>query len=339
LVLRVLALLLVVPLLSGCPLTGAREEAADDYVRSLASLLDTPVRLSPIPTVTAMPRMRERRLELTDLEMGVVDFLSLYGCELQVVVGERTSVLGRVAHPGTRMAYHVRFIEAARDCLPRIDSEGRAERVREAMEAKRESLPRALWNGIWATEEIQSFFTRTSGTLPPAPETADFRNAEAHAERILGIILALRRGHLGQDLSAVTNVYEHWQSRPLMGQLLRSAVALTARLQDATALIESRLRAEAVCSTGNNGYERFFRLHYLDGLAKRLRFVRNQQARLVPLFRQLVDAPGVRVPDAMTSFVRHNLESGAGNSVWSQLDEAVRDHVGAWNRLLIECGA
>ena len=334
---RVFAVLTVVLILSGCLLTGDREEAANHYVRELASLLDTEVHFSTIPTVTALPRMRERRLDLPDLEMGVVDFLSLYGCELQVVVGERTSVLGRVAHPGTRMEYHVRFIDAARDCLPKIDSEARSKTVRDAMKTKTESLPSALWNGIWATGEIQSFFTRTGGTLPPVLDAASFRQAQDHAARTLAMIRKLRRGETSGRLQRIGSVYEHWQSQPLMGQLLRSAVALTTRLEDATALIHERLGSATTCPDDGYVYREFFRSRYVDGLAERLRFVRQQQARLVPLFRRLIDAPGVAVPEGMTRFVRHNLEPADADSVWYRLDAAMLRHMVTWNRLIKEC--
>ena len=329
--------LIALLLLSGCPLTGEREQSANDYVRSLSSLLDVEASLSAIPTVRALPRMRQRRLELPDIEMGMVDFLSLYGCKLQVVVGERTSVLGRVAHPGTRMDYHLRFVDAARDCLPKIESSGRAEALRRAMETKKASVPEALWNGIWATSEIQEFFTRTGGTLPPRLRGQAFREARAHVERTLGLIRNLREGRLPEELERMSEVYEHWQSRPLMGQLLRSAEALATRLGDASAVIRRHLSSAGACSADGGAYRRFFRDRYLDGLAGRLRFVRLQRRRLVPAFRRLVDAPGAPVPEAMTPFIRRNLETASPDSVWHELDSAVRDHVAAWNELLRRC--
>lgn len=130
--------------LAGCWFTGEREHQAGAYVAALADSLAVAPQTSSIPTVEPLPRSRYRRQDLPELDMGLVDFLSLYGCDLQVVIGERTSTLGRVAPPGKRMAYHLRFLEAADDCLPKVESESRSKALEEARAARADSLPLAL---------------------------------------------------------------------------------------------------------------------------------------------------------------------------------------------------
>lgn len=325
-----------VVLLAGCPFTGDRETVATDYVNALAEAFDTVPDPSAIPTVKALPRKRERRLELPEIEMGLVDFLSLYGCELQVVVGERTSVLGRVAHPGTRLDYHIRFISAAEDCLPKIDSDSRAESVRSAAGAKRDSIPQALWNGIWGTSEMERFFSRSGGTLPPEPDPAAFRRAEAHLETILALIEGLEPGRIPDELAQLDRVYEHWQSRPLAGELLRSAEALRARLDDGTGLIRDHIQERPGCPAGTDAQQRLFRTHYLASLEPRLRLVRRHGRSLFARLHQLVHAPGAPIPDAMTPFIQRNLQPGP-DGVWHGLDQSINRHIDAWNQLFSQC--
>ncbi|MFP3442432.1 DUF3080 family protein, partial [Pantoea sp. SIMBA_133] len=81
------------------------------------------------PSASQLPRRRDRVLTMPELDMGMLDFLSLYGCELQYVVGEKNSVMGRVMQPLNRLRYEIRFIEAARDCLPDIEDEEFAEEL------------------------------------------------------------------------------------------------------------------------------------------------------------------------------------------------------------------
>lgn len=140
--------------LAGCWFTGEREHQAGDYVAALADSLAVAPQTSSIPTVEPLPRSRYRRQDLPELDMGLVDFLSLYGCDLQVVIGERTSTLGRVAPPGKRMAYHLRFLEAADDCLPKVESESRSKALEEARAARADGASEGCPGGIRA----QAFF-------------------------------------------------------------------------------------------------------------------------------------------------------------------------------------
>ena len=332
-----LIVLLSLVFLAGCPLTGSREEGAVHYVQTLARALERDPELSRIPIVTALPRKRDRALELPDIEMGVVDFLSLYGCELQLVVGERTSVLGRVADPGRRLDFHLRFISAAEDCLPKIDSETRAESIRKAVEIKRESVPEALWNGIWATSEMAGFVSRSGGTLPAAADSRTLQDASARIESVLAMVDALEPGEAPDALAQLNSVYQYWRERPLAGQVLRSAEALRSRLDDATGLLRQRLdQAAEPCARGIDGYRRLFRTQYLGAMAPRLGLIRNEGQQLFHRLHQLLHAPGASVPDAMAPFVRRNLQPGPG-SIWHGLDESIRRHIDAWNQLLSRC--
>ena len=323
--------------LTGCPLIGSHEEGAEHYVNGLARSLGLDPALSEIPVVTALPRKRDRRLELPDLEMGVVDFLSLYGCELQMVVGERTSVLGRVSHPGARLDFHLRFISAAEDCLPRIESDSRAESIRGAMQTKRESVPEALWNGIWGTGEMAGFVSRSGGTLPGQVDPRALREASERLESLLAMLDALEPGEPPQELARLNRVYEYWNERPLAGQVLRSAEALRARLDDATALLRRHLeQGKLRCGDDPGRYHRLFQSRYLANMSPRLWLVRNEGRGIFRRLHQLLHAPGAEVPESMTPFIRRNLQNGPG-SVWDALDQAVKRHVAAWNQLFARC--
>ena len=331
-----LIILLSAVFLTGCPLTGSREDVAASYVETLGRDLEVDPDLSRIPTVTALPRKRARGLDMPEIEMGLVDFLSLYGCELQVVVGERTSTLGRVAHPGTRLDYHIKFISAAEDCLPKIDSESRSESLRNAAQAKRDSIPEALWNGIWGASEMERFLSRSGGTLPPDLDTDVLRDASADIETVLAMIDGLEPGKIPEELAQLNTVYKHWQSRPLAGQVLRSAEALRARLDDATGVLRKRLGQPSPCAAGAATYRRFFQGQYLGSMVPRLSLIRHEGRGLFDRLHELVHATGATVPEAMTPFIERNLQPGPG-SIWHELDQSISAHIRAWNDLLAQC--
>ena len=322
--------------LAGCWPGGASDSRAETYVDSLARALSVAPERSRIPTVEPLPRPRERRLELPELDMGLVDFLSLYGCELQVVIGERTSVLGRVAHPGTRMEYHLRFLAAVDACLPKIDSDSRTKALKKAREARADSLPLALWNGTWGSDEMAELVSRSGGRAPePVPEQALDRLIES-LSGTASMLASVEPGRVPEGLAAMTDRYRQWRREPRFGQLLRSAEALQTRLGDGAGILERALASAEGCPM-ESGAVAFYREHYLDGLAPRVQRVRHHGRRMARVLEALVGATGASPPDAMSPFINRNLRTRHTGSVWHDLDRAVERHARAWSRLLARC--
>ncbi|WP_160898009.1 MULTISPECIES: DUF3080 family protein [Halomonadaceae] len=333
---RVLLPVLLPLVLAGCWSGGENDARAEAYVDALAGAFGVAPEPSRIPTVEPLPRPRERRLELPELDMGLVDFLSLYGCELQVVVGERTSVLGRVAHPGTRMEYHLRFLAAVDACLPKIDSDSRTEALKKARDARVESLPLALWNGAWGSDEMAELVSRSGGRVPePVPEQALDRLIEG-LSGTASMLASVEPGRVPEGLPAMTERYRQWRSEPRFGQLLRSAEALQARLGDSAGILERALASVDGCPM-ETGAVAFYREHYLEGLAPRVQRVRHYGRRMARALEALVEATGASPPGAMTPFIERNLRTRLSGSVWHDLDRAVERHARAWNRLLARC--
>lgn len=321
---------------AGCWPLGEGARQAEAYVSTLAEAFGVAPEQSAIPTVEPLPRSRNRRLKLPELDMGLVDFLSLYGCELQVVVGKRTSVLGRVAHPGTRMEYHLRFLAAVDACLPKISGESRVQALKQARQARSESLPLALWNGVWASDEMAHLASRSGGRLPtPVPEqqlTQLIEGLSTTASMLAGV----EPGEVPPGLDTMTQRYRQWRKAPRFGQLLRSAEALQTRLGDATAILNRALGATEGCPVDGSALA-LYRHHYLHGLVGRIRRVRGYGRRMARALEALVRAPDAPVPAAMVPFRDRNLRTRHPGSLWHDLDGAVQRHAGAWNRVLARC--
>ena len=234
-------------LLTACDPFAAPESLFDEYVERAARVLDGKARLSPVPVVEPLPRRRERVVDIPPVNLSLLDFLSLYGCELQHVVGERNSIMGRVMHPASVYDYELRFLRAAEACLGMIDNDELAARLREAVGTKRGQLVDAAWNAVWATTEIEDFLTRSRGPLAVAPDR-DMAATLAADLQALTAALAVPDGEPPElDFRGFDDVYQRWQSRPMAGQALRAAAPASARLDDASALIEARLEGRPVC--------------------------------------------------------------------------------------------
>ncbi len=328
---------------AGCNPFSEAPSMMDEYVERVARVLDGEVSLSALPEIQRMPRRRDRRLDMPELELGMLDFLSLYGCQLQYVVGERNSVMGRVMDPLNRLRYELRFIQAARDCLPDIDREKLKKSVEQAIDSKLESLPLAIWNATWATEEIEALFTLSKGYFPVAAESNPVSDLSADVNRLNSTVQSLLEGQLDHSLDYLGEVHQRWQAEYRAGQLLNSARLLVARLDDATALLRSRLGDRPLCINGKPNNQSslvrnmFFSV-YIERIQPYMSDVRSARDDLIRPLATLSEMQAEVRPESFQAWSRQYLGATGDNSLWQDLDRAMAEHTTSWQQLLGQCG-
>ncbi len=340
---RAVAILVVVFLTTGCDPFTQPESMLDEYNRRLARVLDLEPQLTPVPAAPGLPRLRERVREIEPITLGLMDFLRLYGCELQFVVGERNSGLGRVAHPLTRLDYERRFITAAEDCLASIERESLAEQLIVATAQKRQSLPDAAWNAVWGSREIESHFTRSRGPLPVHADHNHLGTSVHNAALLERRIRNLLNGELEQDLAALDAVYQRWLYDPLAGQALRSAILVTTRLDDASGLIEQRLGERPLCRDGRTNRQaeilrNMFGAVYAAEVQPYLANVQRVRRELLPPLLALASFRESSPSESFERYVLTVLDDSAEGNHWQAFDQAIARHTRAWQDLLDQCG-
>ncbi len=339
--LRLLTLTLFA-MLSGCNPFSAPESMMDEYVERTARVLDQPYELSAIPATEPLPRRRDRVLEMPEVELGILDFLSLFGCELQVVAGERASILGRVMQPANRLRYEVRFIEAAEDCLPVMDDGELKDEVSEAVANKRESLPVAVWNATWGVEEVERLFTRTEGLYPLEPEPGT-GNLAADLNTLNAMLSPLLEGETGTQLAGLGDIHQQWQAHQAPGQLIVTARMLITRLDDASDVIESRLKDRPLCLDGrpNNQSEvvqgMFFSV-FIERVQPYLARVRRGRDDIIRPLAVLAERQRNVMPEAFEDWYARHLKVEGDDSLWAELDASQQRHIELWQQQLEQCG-
>ncbi|MCH8499613.1 MAG: DUF3080 domain-containing protein [Marinobacter sp.] len=337
-------LLWLVVALAGCNPFGQPESLMDEYVERLGRVLETSPQLSPVASPPPLPRRRDRTLELPTPDMGMLDFLALFGCDLQFIVGERASALGRVIQPANRLRYEVRFILAAGDCLPALRAESNLyASVASARDSKLASLPLAVWNATWGVEEIESLFTRTRGYFPldaTHTTTSDLANDLAHLNRQLAALLA---GELQVELDFLGAVHQRWQAKHQVGQLMKSAELLAARLNDAAQVLEGRLGDRPLCIGGRRNnrsdtLQSMFASVYVGEVQPYMAQVQRGRDALIPELVSLAELLDEVMPDGFRAYYRLYLANDDPASLWSRLDIAMARHTQAWQALLEQCG-
>lgn len=341
-IMRFILILLATVGLAGCDPFSEPDSLMDEYVARTARVLDQSSSLSPPLQVPRIPRRRDRRLEMPSLEINMLDFLSLYGCELQYVVGEKNAILGKVMQPLNRLRYELRFIAAARDCLPEIENEAVAESVAEAGDSKLESLPVAVWNATWGVEEVESLVTTSRGFLPVDTSGATTTGLGTGVERLNRRLVALRDGDLTQDLDFIGNVHQQWQAEHRAGQVFNTAVLVTARLQDVAGLIDRRLENRPLCFGGEPNEQArivrdmFFNV-YVAQVQPYLADLQRARSDLILPLAELARIQQDVVPASFRFYERRVLHQGKG-SIWQLLEAAISEHTEAWQTLLEQCG-
>lgn len=328
--------------LGGCDPFAGPESLMDEYVARTARVLDLEAQLAVPAPVPSLPRRRLRQLEVPSLQIDMLDFLSLYGCQLQFVVGERNSVLGRVMQPLNRLRYELRFIQAARDCVPEIDNEELAQSVAEAADSKEQSLPFVIWNATWGVEEVEPLFTRSKGYLPVDSTGVTTASLGQGVTRLNRTIEAILGGQLGQDLGFVGAMHQQWQSQHRAGQVLNSATLVTARLEDVADLIVQRLDGRPLCIGGRENEQArivqsmFFSV-YIKEVQPYLADIRRARNELMEPLSELASLQAEVMPKAFEEF--HDEALGVdGEGIWQRLDQATDRHTSAWQDLLDQCG-
>jgi hypothetical protein len=339
------ALMLVVAgfFLTGCNPFSSAEPMMDEYVERVARVLELRPEFSEPPSASSLPRRRDRQLPMPELDMGMLDFLSLYGCELQYVIGEKNSIMGKVMQPLNRLRYELRFIEAGTDCLPEISREGVRESLEEAIARKKETLPVVLWNATWGVKEMESLFTLAKGDYPVAPEGNPVSDLAIDANRLNELTEMLLSGDLSPSLDFVGAVQQRWQAEYRAGQLINSARLLIARLEDASALLQQRINGRPLCLEGkpNNQsdiVQNMFFSVYIEKIQPYMSDVSQAKEQLIEPFRRLAAMQRKTMPPAFRDWFRYHLADAGDGSLWGRLDQVMAEHTRLWQRLLEQCG-
>lgn len=340
---RIMVLLLALTSLSACQPFSAPDSLLDEYVERLARVLEVDATRSEPADAVRLPRRRDRVLAMPELDMNLLDFLSLYGCQLQYVVGEKNSIMGRVMQPLNRLRYEISFIHTAEDCLPTLDDDSLADSVTQAIKSKRKSLPIAVWNATWGVEETESLLTLAKGALPVEPNSAVLARSAADLQSLDRVAGSLLSGDLSVSLDRVGEVHQRWLSNHSAGQLINSARLLVSRLHDATRLIHQRLEQRPLCLDGKPSAQfsvvksLFFNVYIGKVQAYLTRVRRSRDAIIAPL-RRLAEQQQTVMPEAFRAFYRTDLAAHGAQSLWYQLEQATNAHTEAWQTLLAQCG-
>jgi hypothetical protein len=339
---RRVLLFVLAAMLSACDPFAEPGSMLDTYTTRLAYVLEAEIDARQAMTLETFPRLRDRRIKIEQQDISMLAFLSLYGCELQVVVAERNSILGRVMTPLNELRYQLRFIDKAQACLPMLDDDALITQLKQAIDHKRDTLPAYFWNAIWADEPMAAMLSRSNGVY----ETDRLSQVTELAQQLDTVIsLSEQLHHISDEteFAGLGAMQQSWLFNPVPGQLLNSARLLIRELDYGSALMEQRITHKPLCylhkpNARSEQLKGLFFSVYIGRVQPYLAKTSQAGQQLFSRMQQLVEQQKTVMPDSFQSYYRNALHVDREGSVWQQLDSAIKRHTEQWQRLFLQCG-
>ena len=326
-----IALLMMSLCLYACDQSGLASDV-EQYARTLARVLDQPMGEAELISRPKFPQIRELHQEIEPINIDLLDFLQLGECELQQVVAEQNSSLGKFAAESQLLARDVLFIQLVDQCIARLPDESElVQTLEQARVDKQRSLGKRLWNAILAGPEYRLFW---QVDLTDYPQRFDSRVEFAlqQIDKSVTEIMAGRQTDWG-SMEDSLEVLRNGEG----GALLESWRVVAMQLDLATEVLKARATRRPLCFADMvNPKAEIFRTVVLDT------FVGGVQRDLAVLNRRYYD---LLVPMRNIERQLEHEETEGYQRFRQQRDKllehargSVKAHVAALQPLMVQCG-
>lgn len=317
--------------LAGC--TPPAESMLEDYLDRVGNVLDAEAPTISEPVMPSYPRPRQVRQTPPEIRIDLLDAWSLRQCEVFVLLGERNSILGKVAEPIVRLDYERRLLKLLPRCLNAdIDlPDSLRASLERALSEKRRAFALHLWNATLANPDYQAYWT---GGERPFSVTDDIdANGYGAAQHRLATLVA---DPLQGDLQAWSDTLQLTTQYPMGGHSVQSMRAAMGYLEQTETLLNQAADERRLCPAGAPMKELDYARNVMtDIFIERVqpwlvsvdqRFLAGYDA-LVAMHRELPIDNG-----AMTDYI-------ADLSAWHRAyRDRIKRQVEAWQRLFESCG-
>jgi len=330
---RLLSLLtstLLLSLATGChPPPPTIQTVAQEYVARLANLLGELPSYTE-PSLPPLPSARQLTLGIETQTITAIEFARLHQCDLGDLVGQRNSVLGRVAGASARLAEDLIWLTRSPACIA-----AGATWLQPLMKLKRKQLPLLYWNAVFASPEFSSFAFANRAVV-------NLQAQLAGPDTVLLDLLDQQRGL--QDLSLDVSVLNTALQRLTQGQTL--GIMRQQWRNTRLSLIQAAKGLEElghkVCRNGAptpkaRYLKRVFEQYYRDQLQPALARPYAVQQRTINALQRLLDANEIVAPASYRRWHDQVLSVSNNASEWRRTQLSLQRHANAWQRLFASC--
>lgn len=249
------ALILCLLLISSCAKPTWQQPIEEYAERILRIMKQGPVELNWRIEGVQYPPKAELIYKIPRSSIGLIDFLRLSKCDLQRLLGQKNSSLGKFQSASAELFYTVEFIRLAEACFAQDGVPGDIEATLEqALTSKKASLNRLKWNATMGSEEFQTLFgassyerSKTHSELPAALQEAIYSVIAVH-------------GSLGKEGPISDKTYQRYErslgviaSSHYVGNLIDSHLKLSSVLNQLRQPLVQGWQSRKFCIRGSNG--------------------------------------------------------------------------------------
>lgn len=368
--LKVNCVLLAAVFIVSCSGRNSPAGLFDNYHYRMSNILDTEIALATPAAAPVYPPLRQLQRPLPQAKINLLEYLRLSTCDLQRLIGQRNSSLGRVMADSQRLIYEVRFIELGRQCLQQLNASGGAEQLQrqlqQAVAEKSASLPVAAWNATVAGEEFARLFSAATVSLDTAAVTLEPSSLLTSLERLQRVSLPLSAGRApgnpveggvrgdiegdieGESTAHIGNVEGIEKELAVVGaekyagRLLHSMLLAERYLSAINRAMDARLARAPLCINGRPNpraevWRTVFYKYYIGQVQPYLAALHQRSAALVRAAQPLLGA-FAPLPEPLQRYWQQSFSDSGDSSVRQRFQAALQQHTQLWQRALNQCG-
>ena len=354
----VAAILLCSFLTLGCSFEHPTQAMFTDYQNRLAKLTQVETkalnqRATPSIPMTTLPRRRDRALPLSEIRIGLWDYLQIYECRLNQLVGQRNSSLGKVMPASQRLVYETQLVYEMTRCLTTLKShkDEDTELIREleqALEIKRSELHLVAWNAFIGSQEFENLTSLSTEPLEPADPEPLIISRQALDE-------LLRTGVKVKQIQENPTVQANIEADRLeanllaintqrsVGRLLKSIELVSNELGLASSILQQARTQNSLCPQGKQTREadylkNVFSKYYVGRIQPYLSMLNREGQALLESVDKLLALYTDILPESFQTYQAsaYRAAERIGNLA-AVSKRTIMDHTKAWQALLATC--
>ena len=324
--------------LAACDKQPALERELETYNTRLANVLET--------ELPKFPKSHSHTLKLTPLalapsEITLLEFLRLFGCELQHTIGKSNSQMGKLAPASQQLITALYFQHHVTNCLAVLQQRGEdklREKLLRAAKQKQAQLPKMIYNATLAAPEFSELWRPQYA--PDYPENIGPDVIEA-LDHLYSFIRAWLDGDYLRGINQLESTLVIIRTTDA-GTLRHSLAVNSAYLSVANTMIEQRIVSHPLCPLKKPNQQS----QILENVVLKffIQSVQRRHARLNHRFYELMPAI-----TRIETLLEHRLNKSdlAPFQRWKQIRDKemtsnldiTKRHVATIKKILATCGS
>lgn len=287
------------------------------------------------------PQKKSIQQQPADIRIGFLDFFTFGKCNLQVLIGERNSLLGKMMPVSQQLHWEHHFFTKMKDCREVLISEEAMDSAFVAdldsiISLKSLNLPKIYWNATFGSPEFQILFSLATGPLPPDISKTSSNRIFLALDYLKYLGKNLGKSTLAFDLNEMEQHYYFLQKERFAGSLLKSIEILSYYLDTVADAIDLQLASVDKFSGTQDmmNYQTVFLQNYRQSVQPYLSTIYQLGEQFLTKIDQLYKTQLTVSASPFDPYFQSQLSLENPQGLWQEFKKAVERHNQTWQRLI-----